>query len=206
MKFGTTISSTGRYSPLADKWRYMTIKFAKMINEKGGIDLKNCGKKLPLKIIIYDDQSEPATAINLYERMATVDKVDFFVGPDWSAMGFPVPPVAERRKIPMVIANVEAPPIFKRWLKYIWGTSMPTVPNWWTRYFDMLSKQTPKPKTIYFLTQDNPITKAHSKYWTKKAASLGLRVLGNELISAELRDFTSLALKLRIRKPDIIYI
>jgi branched-chain amino acid transport system substrate-binding protein len=97
--FGTTISSTGRYSTLADKWRGMTIEFAKMINEKGGINLKGCGKKLPLKIVIYDDQSVPSTAVSLFERMATVDKVDFFVGPDWSAMGFPVPPVAERHKI-----------------------------------------------------------------------------------------------------------
>lgn len=204
--FGTTISSTGRYSTLADKWRNMTLEFAKMINENGGIDLKKCGKKLPLKIVIYDDQSVPSTAVSLFERMATVDKVDFFVGPDWSAMGFPVPPVAERHKIPMVMANVAAPPIFKRGLKYMWGTPMPTVPNWSTRYFDMLSKQTPKPKTIYFVTQDNPITKALTGFWTKKATSLGYKVLGNELFSVELKDFTSLVLKLRIRKPDIVYI
>ena len=50
--FGTTISSTGRYSTLADKWRTMTIEFAKMINERGGIDVKSCGKKLPLQIVI----------------------------------------------------------------------------------------------------------------------------------------------------------
>tara|TARA_R110002110_G_scaffold159849_1_gene357867 strand:+ start:1854 stop:3080 length:1227 start_codon:yes stop_codon:yes gene_type:complete len=204
--FGTTISSTGRYSTLADKWRDMTIEFAKMINERGGIDVKSCGKKLPLKIIIYDDQSVPATAVSLYERMATVDKVDFFVGPDWSAMGFPVPPIAERHKIPMVMANVAAPPIFKRGLKYMWGTPMPTVPNWSTRYFDMLSKQTPRPKTIYFVTQDNPVTKAITGFWSKKAESLGYKVLGNELFSVELKDFTSLVLKLRIRRPDIIYI
>ena len=204
--FGTTISSTGRYSTLADKWRDMTIEFAKMINENGGIDLKGCGKKLPLKIVIYDDQSVPSTAVSLYERMATVDKVDFFVGPDWSAMGFPVPPVAEKHKIPMVMANVAAPAIFKRGLKYMWGNPMPTVPNWSTRYFDMLSKQTPQPKTIYFVTQDNPVTKAITGFWSKKAESLGYKVLGNELFSVELKDFTSLVLKLRIRKPDIIYI
>ena len=204
--FGTTISSTGRYSTLADKWRDMTIEFAKMINEKGGINLKDCGNKVPLKIVIYDDQSVPATAVSLYERMATVYKVDFFVGPDWSAMGFPVPPVAERHKIPMVMANVAAPPIFKRGLKYMWGTPMPTVPNWSTRYFDMLSKQTPQPKTIYFVTQDNPVTKAITGFWSKKAKELGFNVLGNELFSAELKDFTSLVLKLRIRRPDIVYI
>lgn len=204
--FGTTISSTGRYSTLADKWRDMTVEFAKMINEKGGIEVKSCGKKLPLQFVIYDDQSVPATAVSLYERMATVDKVDFFVGPDWSAMGFPVPPVAEKHKIPMVMANVAAPPIFQRGLKYAWGTPMPTVPNWSTRYFDMLSKQTPAPKTIFFITQDNPVTKAITGYWTKQAEKSGLKVLGEETFSVELKDFTSLVLKLRLRHPDVIYI
>lgn len=204
--FGTTISSTGRYSTLADKWRTMTVEFAKMINENGGIEVKSCGKKLPLQIVIYDDQSVPATAVSLFEKLATVDKVDFFVGPDWSAMGFPVPPVAEKHKIPMVMANVAAPPIFKRGLKYMWGTPMPTVPNWSTRYFDMLGQQDPKPKTIYFVTQDNPITKALSGFWKKRAEALGYNVLGDELFSVELKDFTSLVLKLRLRRPDIVYI
>lgn len=204
--FGTTISSTGRYSTLADRWRTMTVEFAKMINEQGGIEVKSCGKKLPLQIIIYDDQSVPATAVSLYEKLATVDKVDFFVGPDWSAMGFPVPPVAEKHRIPMVMANVAAPPIFQRGLKYMWGTPMPTVPNWSTRYFDMLAQQDPRPKTIYFVTQDNPITKALSDFWKKRATALGYNVLGDELFSVELKDFTSLVLKLRLRRPDIVYI
>lgn len=204
--FGTTISSTGQYSSQAGKWRDMTIEFAKMINERGGIDLKGCGKKLPLKIIIYDDQSAPTTAASLYERMAAVDKVDFFVGPDWSAIGIPVAPVADKHKIPMVMANVPAPSIYRRGLKYVWGTPMPTVPNWSNRYFDMLARQSPKPKTIYFVTEDSPTSRALSDVWSKKATELGFKVFGNELYAADRKDFTALILKLRIRRPDVIYI
>lgn len=203
---GTTISSTGRYSTLAERWREMTLIFAEEFNKDGGVFVKACGKKLPIEFVIYDDQSVPSLAVTLYEKLATVDKVDFFVGPDWSAMGFPVPPVAEKHKIPMVMANVAAPPIFKRGLKYMWGTPMPTVPNWSVRYFDLLAAQKPAPKTIYFITQDNPITKAISGFWVKEAQNRGFELLGHELFSQELKDFTSLVLKLRIAKPDIVYI
>ena len=203
---GTTISSTGRYSTLAERWATMTKIFAEEFNKDGGIFIKACNKKLPIEFVVYDDQSVPSLAVTLYERLATVDKVDFFVGPDWSAMGYPVPPVAEKHKIPMVMANVAAPGIFKRGLKYMWGTPMPTVPNWSVRYFDLLAQQKSPPKTIYFVTQDNPITKAISGFWTKEAQRRGLRMLGHELFSQELKDFTSLVLKLRIAKPDIIYI
>ena len=42
---------------MAAKWRDLTIEFARMINERGGIDLKSCGAKLPVKFVIYDDRS-----------------------------------------------------------------------------------------------------------------------------------------------------
>jgi hypothetical protein len=34
---GTTISSTGGDAPTAAKWRDLTVEFARMINERGGI-------------------------------------------------------------------------------------------------------------------------------------------------------------------------
>lgn len=204
--WGTTISSTGQYSTLADRWREMTEIFADEVNKQGGIMVRDCGKKLPLKMVIYDDQSVPTTAVTLYEKMATVDQVDFFVGPDWSAFGFPVPPVAEKHQIPMIMANVAAPPIFQRGLKYMWGTPAPTVPNWDLRYFDMISKQNPKPQTIFFITQDNPITKSLTDFWSKKAEAQGLKILGNETFSTQLKDFTPLVLKIREARADIVYI
>ena len=204
--WGTTISSTGVYSTLADRWREMTEIFAEEVNKLGGIEVKSCGKKLPLKIVIYDDQSVATTAVTLYEKMATIDNVDFFVGPDWSAFGGPVPPVAEKHQIPMVAANIAAEPLFRRGLKYFWGTAIPVVANWNARYFDMLSKQNPKPQSIYFVTQDNPVTKAITDVWSKKAEEMGMKLLGSESFSAQLKDFTPLVLKMRAAKPDIIYL
>src|SRR5437867_3360881 len=66
--FGTTISATGTFSVNADRWMKLTQVFADTINEKGGIKLSGCdGKSVPLKFVMYDDQSVPATAVNLIE-------------------------------------------------------------------------------------------------------------------------------------------
>jgi len=204
--FGTTLSETGPFSTLADRWRKMTEVFAEEINKSGGIAVKACNKKLPLQFVIYDDQSVPATAVQLYEKMATVDKVDFFVGPDWSSLGGPVPPIADKYQIPMVMANVATPALYDRGLKYTWGTPFPVVPNWSARYFDMLTKVNPKPQSIYFITHDNPVMKGITATWSKKAEAQGLKVLGNETFSPELKDFTALIAKVRAAKADVIYI
>jgi branched-chain amino acid transport system substrate-binding protein len=204
--FGTTVSETGPFSTLADRWRKMTEVFAEEVNKAGGVMVKSCNKKLPIQFVIYDDQSVPATALQLYEKMATVDKVDFFVGPDWSSIGGPVPPIADRYQIPMVMANVATPALYDRGLKYIWGTPFPVVPNWSTRYFDMISKVSPKPQSIYFVTHDNPVMKGITATWSKKAEEQGLKVLGNETFSPELKDFTALIAKVRAAKADIVYV
>ena len=204
--FGTTLSETGPFSTLADRWRKMTEVFAEEINKSGGIAVKACNKKLPLQFVIYDDQSVPATAVQLYEKMATVDKVDFFVGPDWSSIGGPGPPIADKYQIPMVMANVATPALYDRGLKYTWGTPFPVVPNWSARYFDMLTKVSPKPQSIYFITHDNPVMKGITATWSKKAEAQGLKVLGNETFSPELKDFTALIAKVRAAKADVIYI
>jgi len=204
--FGTTISETGPFSTLSDRWRKMTEAFADEINKSGGIMVKACNKRVPLKFVIYDDQSVPATAVALYQKMASVDKVDFFVGPDWSAIGGPVAPIADRHKIPMVMGNVATPSIYERGLKYVWGTPYPVVPRWSERYFEMLKHVTPKPHSIFFITHDNPVMKAITGYWSKKAEAQGIKVVGSETFSQELKDFTALISKVRAAKPDIIYI
>jgi branched-chain amino acid transport system substrate-binding protein len=203
---GTTISETGPFSTLAERWRKMTEVFAEELNRSGGIFVKNCNKKVPIKFVIYDDQSVPATAVSLYEKMATVDNVDFFVGPDWSSMGGPVPPLADKHQIPMVMANVASPNLYDRGLKYIWGTPYPVVPRWSERYFEMLSTVEPKPKTIYFVTHDNPVMKNLTAFWSKKAEDQGIKVIGTETFVPDTKDFTALLAKVRAAKPDIIYI
>jgi ABC-type branched-subunit amino acid transport system substrate-binding protein len=70
----------------------------------------------------------------------------------------------------------------------------------------MISKVSPKPQSIYFVTHDNPVMKGITATWSKKAEAQGLKVLGNETFSPELKDFTALIAKVRAAKADIVYI
>ena len=204
--FGTTISRSGAGAAAAERWAKLTIEFAKLINEKGGLTLAGCDRKLPLQLVIYDDESNPETAAALYARLAAKDGVDFFVGPDGTEIGAEVADVADDLKIPTVMANVPSPDVFRRGGKYVWGVPMPTVAAWSARYFDMLSKRSPAPRTILFITEDTPRTKEIGTRWIAGAQAAGLKVLHEEISPSDIEDFTALALKLRLRRPDVIYI
>jgi ABC-type branched-subunit amino acid transport system substrate-binding protein len=202
---GTTISVTGIFSSLAGRWDKMTESFEKELNKEGGIFLSSCNKKLPIKIVYYDDQSVAATAVSLYEKMATVDNVDLFLGPDWSSHGFPVSQVFEKYKIPSVMSNVATPKIYESGFHYISGMAL-DARTWSQNYFDMLSKMDPKPKSVFWIVQDNLVTKAVHDASVPFADKTGLKTVGTEVFSSATKNFSGIILKIKAANPDIIYI
>ena len=197
---------TGPLASLTTNWDKMTEAFADEVNKDGGIFLSSCNKKLPIKFVIYDDQGNPAVATSLHEKMATVDNVDVFAGVDWTFVATPVTTVAEKHKIPIVCGNVATPSAFQRGLKYMWATPYPVTYHWSERYFDMLKTVEPKPKSIFFVVQDNPVYKSIHDIWAPKAEAQGIKVVGQEVFPNDLKDFSSIVLKIRAARPDIIYI
>ena len=68
----------------------------KHMNDKGGV----LGRKLEL--VVYDDRSNPATAVRLYEKLIAQDKVDLVLGPYGAPITDAVADVTERHKMPLV--------------------------------------------------------------------------------------------------------
>jgi ABC-type branched-subunit amino acid transport system substrate-binding protein len=202
---GTTMSLTGPNSTLSGKWDKMTDSFEKIFNESGGVMVRSCNKKLPIKFVYYDDQSVPATAVSLYEKMATVDKVDLFVGPDWSSHGFPVSQVLEKHKIPSVMSNVATPSVYEAGFKYIVGMAL-AAPTWSKNYFDMVAHMNPRPKSIFWVVQDNLVTKAVRATNAKLAEAAGLKTVGDESFASATKNFSGMILKMKAARPDIIYL
>lgn len=202
---GTTISVTGINSSLAGSWDKMTEMFEREFNKTGGVFLSSCNKKLPIKFVYYDDQSVAATAVSLYEKLATVDNVDLFVGPDWSSHGFPVSQVFEKYKIPSVMSNVATPKVYESGFKYIAGMAL-DARTWSMNYFDMLEHMNPRPKSVFWIVQDNLVTKAVHETNIQYAEKAGLKTVGTEGFAGATKNFSGMILKVKAAQPDIIFI
>lgn len=66
------------------------------VNAKGGIYVKQYGKRLPVEIIIYDDKSDLGTMTRLIEKLILEDKVDFLFPPVGTAFLFAAAPIANK--------------------------------------------------------------------------------------------------------------
>jgi branched-chain amino acid transport system substrate-binding protein len=66
------------------------------VNKKGGIYVKEYGKKLPVELKRYDDKSDIGTMTNLLEKLILEDKVDFVFPPWGTAWLFAAAPIANK--------------------------------------------------------------------------------------------------------------
>jgi branched-chain amino acid transport system substrate-binding protein len=68
------------------------------VNKKGGIYVREYGKKLPVELKRYDDKSDIGTMTNLLEKLIVQDKVDFVFPPWGTAWLFAAAPIANKYK------------------------------------------------------------------------------------------------------------
>ncbi len=113
IRIGASLSLTGTYAALGQNQQRGYQLCAKHVNEKGGV----LGRKIAF--VLYDDQSDPATAVRLYEKLVTQDKVDVIIGPYSSAITEPVANISEKYRMPMVAPQAATTSTFRKGRKYI---------------------------------------------------------------------------------------
>jgi len=100
---GCAISLSGPYAPGAAMTQIPNYKmWVEEVNAKGGIFVKEYGKRLPVELVIHDDKSDIGTAIKLQEKLVLQDKVDLLLPPWGTAMHFAVAPVANKYGYPLI--------------------------------------------------------------------------------------------------------
>jgi len=99
--FGVTLPLTGSMA-FEGEHRSRTIDIiTQYLNEKGGLFVKEYGRKLNVTYILYDDTSDPARVRDNIERLVTIDKVDFLFC-DQSGNKEAVMMMAQKYKIPQL--------------------------------------------------------------------------------------------------------
>ena len=211
IKIGGTMAITGPFSvEWGPKARQFMEEWAKLVNERGGVFVKEANAKLPVKLIVYDDGSNADRAVELYERLATTDKVDFFTGPASSPITIKASTVAEKYGIPMVTAEANSPAIFARGFKWLVGADRP-APQWAEDYYRMVKAlmdagAMPRLKTVAVVQEQTPHTMDVGWGGINRASLAGLTVVATETVPPGATDFSAIIGKLKGLNPDMIYV
>ena len=195
IKIGASMSVTGTYAKPGTYQKQGYDVCIDELNAKGGI----LGRKVEL--VIYDDQSTPATAVRLYEKLITEDKVDAVMGPYSSAVSEAVANVTEKYKKVMVAPLAATTSIFKKGRKYIFMVITPAE-NYLDGLIDMAAKR--GLKTVAIINEDTLFPKASAAGTAEAARKKGMQVVLQEAYPKGNTDFSALLVKIKAANPDVI--
>mgnify|MGYP003580052525 CR=1 FL=1 len=92
LKIGYSMAMTGTLGPNGKSALLAQKIWEEDVNAKGGL----LGR--PVKLVYYDDQSNPSTVPGIYTKLMDVDKVDLVIGGYATAMLAPAMPIMMQRK------------------------------------------------------------------------------------------------------------
>jgi branched-chain amino acid transport system substrate-binding protein len=130
IKIGTLYASTGTFA-VASQGQYQGLQYwASEVNHSGGIFVKAYNKKIPVKIVAYDDQSSTSTATTLYNQLISQDKVDILVADFGSVLTSVAIPLAAEHHMLLIDPTGSGANFFTKKTDYLADVSIPSSTVW----------------------------------------------------------------------------
>lgn len=199
--FGATISITGELAEEGQYTRDGYLMAINTINREGGI--KVGGKTYQLALRYYDDESQPALAVHLYEQLITEDKVDFLLGPYSSGLTEVVAPIAEKYQVPLVEANGAAESIFEHGYHYIFGVQSPAK-DYLTGIIAVVLAKDPGAKSLAILGAEEPFSKEVVAGAVEYAQSQGMSIIYQGSYPTDTQDLGARLQAIKALHPDVL--
>src|SRR5258707_4306514 len=143
IKIGFSMAMTGGLGPNGKSALLAEKIWEEDINAKGGLRAR------PVKLIYYDDQTQPATVPGIYTKLLDVDKVDIIMGGYATNMLAPAMPVVmQRNKLFIGLLGLAVNSEFNYPNYFVMIPSGPDPkPSFTKGFFDIAMEQDPKPTT-----------------------------------------------------------
>lgn len=154
LKIGTLYASSGPFA-VASQGQYEGLEFwAAAINKSGGAFVKAYHKKIPVKIVAYDDQSSTSTATTLYNQLISQDKVDVLVADFGSVLTSVAVPLAAEHHMLLIDPTGSGANFFTKKTDYLADVSIPSSTVWPVPLANYLLQQKIKRVAIIYDAND----------------------------------------------------
>jgi ABC-type branched-subunit amino acid transport system substrate-binding protein len=215
---GVPAPSTGMYAGFGQGGVFGMQAAVDDINAQGGVYVEEYDKKLPLKLVVVNTESDPIKAGTLAESLIVSDKVHFLAyGDEPPPMNATISNVADRYKVPYVCTTGPMEPwmamrqeVEGNW-EYTWATGLfalgapppegdfragpgYTIGDTWQAMLDLYGGQTNKKAALF--ASDDPDGVGWYAAYPGILESLGYDVCGADkqlgLVPMETTDFSSI--------------
>ena len=208
IKVGTLYASSGRFASISMPVYNGLKLWADQKNADGGVYVKAFDKKIPVKLIAYDDQSNTATASTLYNQLVTQDKVDLLVADSGSVLTAPAVTIARDHKMFLFDQTGTGASFFSKDNPYIALMADPVSTVWPKPVADFLIHDGPKLgiKKVALLYATNEFTGTQANAFRKfiKDSGVPIDIVYDQGVPTETTNYTVIINNIANTEPDAV--
>jgi branched-chain amino acid transport system substrate-binding protein len=200
---GFDIELTGGIAPLGKASLLAIQIWTEEINARGGLLSR------PVKLIFYDDQSNPALVPGIVTKLLDVDKVDVLLGEVGTNMIAPAMPMVMERHLTFISLFGNDVNSNFHYQNYF---SMNPVGGETPRnalsqgFFAVAEMMDPKPQTVALVGADAEFGKNALEGARANAKQTGLKIVYDQTYPPATTDYSSIIRSIQGTNPDLVYV
>ena len=194
---GASIPLTGKYGSLGNQVKTGYAYAVADINAAGGVYVKLYDKKIPLRLTVYDDESDPTKAVSKMETLFSEQKVTAYLGGAASDMHAATIPIAEKNKVPYLGVSFALWKIHQQGYKYLFSPFVKS-PNQGKDIYQYLNDMIPegqRPLKVAIFQEKTDWGIELGGLWKDNAPTYGYTVVDYEVYAPGTKDYSSMIQK-----------
>ena len=202
VKLGAVVPLTGRYGGLGAQVRAGYEIAVEHINVAGGVTVG--GKKMPLELVLLDDESDATKTVSRMETLAAQGVVAYLGGAG-SDLHAAAASVAEKNKTPYLGVAFALHKIHEQGFKYIFSPFWKS-PDIRQATIDLLNSipAADRPKTAAIFQEKTDWGREMATAWIEAGKAAGYQVVVNAEYAPGAKDFSDLILKAKGAAADLV--
>lgn len=202
IKIGFSMAQTGSLAGAGQQALLGMKIWEEDVNAKGGL----LGR--PVKLVYYDDQTNPSNIPGIYTKLMDVDKCDLVVGPYGTNLVAPtIPVIIPKGKVLIGLFALDANAEFHYPKYFAMIPSGPTPKQAFTEgFFQLAAAQNPKPATIAIAAEDAEFSHNLADGARDNAKKYGFKVVYDKKYPPSTTDFSPIIRAIQATNPDLVVV
>jgi branched-chain amino acid transport system substrate-binding protein len=198
IRVGGTLSLTGKYADMGRVQEKGYRLWESETNAAGGL----LGR--PVKLVLTDDESDPAKVSSVYTDMLRKRSVDLAFTPYSSELTLPAADIFEKYRYPVLVAGAASEKVWEKPRKYTLGLYS-TADRYFIGFLELCAIN--KKKTVSIVGFKDPFSSYASIGARKWAEKFGLKVVSYGILDGkEEKDLAAEADRIAPLRPDAVII
>ena len=201
VRIGGTLALTGPLASQAVVHKIVADIYVEQLNRANGL----LGR--PVEYVVLDDQSKPEVTRVLYERLITTEKVNLLLGAFGTGLNMSAIAVAQRYGKALITATMGIPKLSTYDMHFsTQGIGAEPEKAFPSSVFDALASTGKAPRTVAIVTSKFPSLHFISVGAREVAAKRGMSVPLYLEYEFGVRDFDSIATRIKEANPDFLWV